>query len=215
MMPMLVQKLESKFHNKAIASTGALNDTVLHLQTILQSNFCRKQTLHIRKLVSDGILYAGLDWGTISATKGIFFCNHLEIRQHCYHLLLHLVMVHAKVNEVSKELIHPILSQLVQTLVQELLYAYRLVNCFSPSGMLQATLETEFLHTILKLYETPASAVLFTQVYDTIEKATKSDNLDDSTKMNTSLMKVKMFLEQAKRTTQVQFLCFKEHSTKK
>jgi Exocyst complex component Sec5 len=61
----------------------------------------------------------------------------IEIRQHCYHILLILVIAHATINEVSRALLKPIFAELIQILAQELLSTYRIVDRFSTGGMLQ------------------------------------------------------------------------------
>jgi exocyst complex component 2 len=131
----------------------------------------------------------------------------LEVRQYCYHILLDLVMVHAAVGKISRHMQVKVMQGMVINLAQELLHNIRFIDCFSGGGMLQATLETEFLESQLKSYETPISAKLFGQVYDTIEKLT---NAADSNQMTENLQLVRKFLQEARNATGVQFQCFKE-----
>lgn len=71
-------------------------------------------------------------------------------------------------------------------------------------------METEFLHSTLKAYETPISAALFAQIYDTIEKSTQvSDDMDDA-KMTKALAQTKTNLDQAKKMTEVQVFIYIE-----
>ena len=93
-------------------------------------------------------------------------------------------------------------------LAQELLISFRQVDKYSIAGMLQATLETEFLDSILKGFETPVSEAIFTQIYETVEKGTNADIAIDPAKMNENLLSVKSFLNVAKTSTITQFRCF-------
>ena len=68
---------------------------------------------------------------------------------------------------------------------------------------------------MLKNYETPISASMFAQVYDTLEKSTLVDQVVDDSKLNESLLQVKGFLDQAKKATGIQFMCFQEAAQKR
>ena len=116
-------------------------------------------------------------------------------------------------SEISHALIRPILEKLVETIAQEFLLSFRRVDCFSTGGMLQATLEIEFLHTTLNCYQSEKSKGIFAQIYDSIEKTTISLETVDDGKMNDMLLQVKAYLAQAKQTTGVQFMCFREISS--
>lgn len=99
-------------------------------------NYTRKQGEKIKEYVLEGILYAGVDWSLLVKPQGninLIF----EIRQHCYHILLDLVIVHATINEVSKSLLRSVFFGLVELLAQELLITFRMVDRFGSIGMLQ------------------------------------------------------------------------------
>jgi hypothetical protein len=93
-------------------------------------------------------------------------------------------------------------------LAQDLLQAFRAVDRFSISGMLQATLETEFMDTSLKSFESEMSALLFTQIYETLEHGTDMDEKVEPGVMNERLIEVKAYLQQARTATFTQFRCF-------
>lgn len=91
-------------------------------------------------------------------------------------------------------------------LAQELYLTWSSIDRFSTGGMLQATLETEFLQITLKAYETKASAAIFAQIYYLIEKAAVAAVDMTDAKMEQNLQLTKQYLENAKRQTGVQVL---------
>ncbi|KAI8904442.1 exocyst complex component Sec5-domain-containing protein [Gorgonomyces haynaldii] len=201
MIPKLCNAFESKFRVPTATIKSIATDISAHLHHMLLLNYTKRQSEKIAVLVREGILFSGIDWGTLVKPQ--------EIRQHIYHILLNLVLVHAAINEISKSLVRPILEELVQQLGQELLLTFRSVDKFSTGGMLQATLEIDFLSITLEAYQTEESLLLFNQIHEEIEKATDLPTEDD-TKMNELLGQVKVYLARAQKTTGVQFLCFKE-----
>ncbi|KAJ3334093.1 hypothetical protein HDU91_002795 [Kappamyces sp. JEL0680] len=74
--------------------------------------------------------------------------------------------------------------------------------------MLQATLETEFLDTMLKAFESPLSESMFTQIYETFERATDPDDSVEPAVMSQHLVAVKNYLAEAKNSSGTQFRCF-------
>ena len=69
-------------------------------------------------------------------------------------------------------------------------------------------METEFLDTTLKAFETPQSQAIFNQLYQLFEEGTHSDEYIDPATMNKHLSSVKSYLEDAKDYTRTQFRCF-------
>ncbi|KNC97690.1 uncharacterized protein SPPG_07153 [Spizellomyces punctatus DAOM BR117] len=208
-VPKLVALFQEKFRVTLTSDTNNLLDIVNHLDTLLFHNYMRKITRKVHDIVRQGILFSGLDWNSLPHPQ--------EVRPHCYRVLLTLVMVHAEISEVSRLLVRRVLSELFYHLAQDLLLTFRAIDKFSPGGMLQATLETEFLHQTLTAYETPASAALLTLIYDTLERGVDQHELalaetaqDGRESMKDMLKKVKMFLAEAKQATEVEFSCFRE-----
>eukprot|EP00842_Homolaphlyctis_polyrhiza_P003557 jgi/Hompol1/4201/HPOL_006980-RA len=128
-VPKLAHLVEVKLETFLTADVKNLCDTADYLENLLIQNYVRKQAMTLHKLVESGVLYSGLDWSTISKPQ--------EVRSYCYQILLHLVLVHATISEVSKQLIPKIMSEILYSLACALLMAYRKVDSFSTSGMLQ------------------------------------------------------------------------------
>lgn len=98
----------------------------------------------------------------------------------------------------------------MQVIAEELLENFRLVDGFTSSGALQAAMETEFIQTTLRTYETPVSSMMFGLVHNAIEKGAFDDGEYQQVKIAGKANATSGFLEQARRMTGVQFLCFKE-----
>jgi exocyst complex component 2 len=121
--------------------------------------------------------------------------------------------VHSQVSEFSRSLVHRVLCQLMFHLGHCMLDAYRHVDRFSPGGMLQAAMETEYIHHQLFAYETTETNAVFALVYDTIEQFVDEAALEGSSasgEMNELLAMTKVNLSTAKATTLSLYLCFKE-----
>ncbi len=69
-------------------------------------------------------------------------------------------------------------------------------------------METEFLDSILKRFETPQSEALFIQIYETFERATDPDEKVEPAVMSEYLTSVKSHLAAAKHSSATQFTCF-------
>jgi hypothetical protein len=140
-VPKLVAYFESKFQSSvsaqvkvhSITQNYTLNSE--YLEDIQICNFTKRQAVHIQGYIREGILYSGLDWSSLENPQG--FSTDTEIRQHCHHILLTLVLVHATIGEVSKNLVQTVLFEMVQIVAQELLLTIRQVDCFSATGVMQ------------------------------------------------------------------------------
>lgn len=120
------------------------------------------------------------------------------------------MIVHAQVCEISKPIVRRVISELLSYLVQDLLSCYRRVDGFSSGGMLQATLETEFIHQSLKSYETAFISSTIKLIYDTIEHNMIRLGKESPEEMQEMLQKTKELITKARISTSAQFQCFRE-----
>ncbi|KAJ3041591.1 hypothetical protein HDV00_009068 [Rhizophlyctis rosea] len=218
LIPKMVKFYGERFEGDVGVDIKTLNEAATHLDFLLFQNYIRRKAMKIRDIVRNGILFSGLDWADLARPQ--------EIRSHCYQILLMLVMVHSEVNDVSRLLVRRVLSELLYRLAQELLTTFRLVDRFSVGGMLQATLETEFLQQTLASYLSPPITQIFNLIYDSIDHSSiaASENASLLTRtedgglefdmthpeMADMVEHMKGFLEEAKEGTRVQFSCFEE-----
>jgi exocyst complex component 2 len=88
------------------------------------------------------------------------------------------------------------------------IYAYTPSPISSHLFLLQATLEIEFFHQTLMRFCTPAAVKTLTEIYETISRAyqRKPGQTED---LQHELDGVKKTLNDTRRATQIEFLCFK------
>ncbi|CAG8802430.1 5283_t:CDS:2, partial [Racocetra fulgida] len=84
--------------------------------------------------------------------------------------LLSLVIVHAQVNDVAKHLVNRTLTALLEHMARDCLEAFQKVERFGMGGMLQATLEIEFMHQTLSQYVSKEAQETLQLIYNTIEQ---------------------------------------------
>jgi exocyst complex component 2 len=99
-------------------------------------------------------------------------------------------------------------------MASDCLDSFRQVERFGMGGMLQATLEIEFMHQTLSQYVTPAASDTLQSIYQTIEQAYDPQQ-QHSGNLQSELSHVKELLVFSRKSTVVQFLCFKQNKDRK
>ncbi|KAI3479512.1 hypothetical protein L1887_58423 [Cichorium endivia] len=110
-----------------------------------------------------------------------------------YAALLSLVEVHAHVRSIAKPLVTRTITTLVDDLTATTLDAFQRIASFGMGGMLQATLEIEFLHQTLAAYISPQAEQRLKDVYETISHNYVRTSRDKDT-LNAELERVKQIL---------------------
>jgi exocyst complex component 2 len=99
-------------------------------------------------------------------------------------------------------------------MASDCLESFRQVERFGMGGMLQATLEIEFIHQTLSQYVTTQASELLQQIYQTIEQAYDPQQ-QHSGNLQNELSSVKKLLVDSRKSTVVQYLCFKQVKERK
>jgi len=129
------------------------------------------------------------------------------VRPYLYETLLFLVEVHAHVSSAARSQLERTLNALVEEIAEEALRCFRQVKRFGMGGMLRATLEIEFLHQTLSRFVTPTAAKTLAEVYNKISQAYVSRKGDEP--LQAHLDGVKKTLADTRRSTGIEFLCFR------
>lgn len=156
-----------------------------------------------------------------------------EVHPYIYEAMLQLVLVHARVTGIAKSLVPRVLSALVEQMATEALKCFEQVKSFGMGGMLQATLEIEFLHQTVGQHVSPVADEKLQQIYKTISQSyyKKPDrDADELTRELDQLKKMWVLLESSneydlaeqishslkvcKQATVLQFLCFRRSGPK-
>jgi len=173
---------------------------VAQIDKALFDTFVRDKIAHLTQTMRYGILESGLDWYETPRPT--------EVRAYIYEALTYLVQIHAQISEVARPLLDRALNAIVDQIVQDVLGCFKQVKRFGMGGMLRATLEIEFLHQTLMRFCTPGAVKTLTEIYETISRAyqRKPGQTED---LQSELDGVKKTLNDTRRATQIEFLCFK------
>ncbi|KXS19960.1 hypothetical protein M427DRAFT_505045 [Gonapodya prolifera JEL478] len=215
MVPKLLSSFQEMFAIPLNKEAQVFRDIADHLDAIIFEAFIRRKTVRLDEVVRTGILYSGIDWFLISRPQ--------EVSPYVYDLLVSLVMIHSEVSDVSKSLVRRALSELFVEVAQCVLSCFRKVDKFSVAGMLQATLETEFLHQSLASFETPLSSLILKLVYESVERGTVYEDEHSSggvsglgqlrggnnAGMTEMLRSVREYLVECRKSTAVITACFR------
>ncbi|KAG1118304.1 hypothetical protein G6F42_013231 [Rhizopus arrhizus] len=201
-MRKLIDLFEDAYHVKMEEDLRTLIDVVDQLDEILFGDYIKRKSQMIRDIIRQGILMSGIDWSSIPKPQ--------EVHPFVYEALITLVMVHSQISSVTKQLVSRALSKLLETMANDCLDSFRQVERFGMGGMLQATLEIEFMHQTLSQYVTPTASDTLQSIYQTIEQAYDPQQ-QQSSNLQSELSHVKELLVFSRKSTVVQFLCFKQN----
>ncbi|KAF9352276.1 hypothetical protein BGX26_009873 [Mortierella sp. AD094] len=177
----------------------ALVGVVGQLDGILFDDYIKRKTVVASRVITDGILYWGIDWYSIPKPTGV--------HAFMYEALLSLVVVHAQISEIAPPLVFRALSALLINMAQDCLRCFQQVERFGMGGMLQATLEMEFMNHTLSQYQSPSSDEILQMIYEAIDRAYHPEGGEN---LQNEMAALKKLLADARQSTQVQFMCFKK-----
>lgn len=201
-VPSLVKQFGDAFSVGMDQDLATFNEVSSQLDNILFSDYVERKSASISSIVSHGILKSGIDWAGIP--------KPFSVHPFIYEALLSLVQVHAHVRSIAKPLVTRTITTLVDDLATTTLESFQKVNRFGMGGMLQATLEIEFLHQTLSAFISEKAERLLKQVYETISQKYRRVDGEEKEQLNAELERVKQILVQSRKATALEFLCFRK-----
>ncbi|QRV81990.1 exocyst complex component Sec5 [Ceratobasidium sp. AG-Ba] len=200
LIPSMINQLEAAFSTSIANERRTLVEVVSQLDKTLFDEFTRSKILRLTQTMRHGILDSGLDWYETPRPT--------EVRAYIYEALTYLVQIHAQISEVARPLLDRALNTIVDEIVQDALGCFKQIKRFGMGGMLRATLEIEFFHQTLMRFCAPTAVKTLTEIYETISRAyqRKPGQTED---LQHELDGVKKTLNDTRRATQIEFLCFK------
>lgn len=201
-IPGLVKQFSDAYAVKMDDDLATLAEVAVQLDAILFNDYVQRKSGALSQIISRGILESGIDWASIPKPSGV----HSFI----YEALLSLVEVHAHVRSIAKPLVTRTITTLVDDLTATTLDAFQRIGRFGMGGMLQATLEIEFLHQTLAAYISPQAEQRLKDVYETISHNYVRTSGDKDT-LNAELERVKQILVHTRKSTALEFLCFRKN----
>ncbi|KAK9460660.1 exocyst complex component Sec5-domain-containing protein [Lipomyces oligophaga] len=198
-IPQLFDKFTDVFSIKLTDKTHIIDDSLQKLDSRLFYIFMKSKRGTISNIVRHGILKSGADWGQ--------YPSPTSVSPFVYEVLLLFVRVHAQVSSVAEGLINRVVKELLLLAVQTMLDCYRQVNKFSLGGMLQATIDVQFIDQETSSLVTDEIMKLFEATYAAIQDVTDKSAMVP-TEMAVQLDRMKKLLLQSHKNSRVEFLCF-------
>jgi exocyst complex component 2 len=161
--------------------------------------YANPRTTQLTSLLRSGILDPQMDWFETPKPT--------EIRPYMLGTLVYLVRIHAQLSSVAPSLLSRGITLLVDALAAEALRCFSTIKRFGMGGMLRATLEIEFLQQTLGSAVSGRAAAALAELYNKISKA--YERRDKNENLQEHLDGVKKTLQEARRATGVEFLCFR------
>ncbi|OAV89384.1 hypothetical protein PTTG_03981 [Puccinia triticina 1-1 BBBD Race 1] len=216
-IPRLFHQFSEAFSSDMTNDLETLMDVVGQLDTLLLGDYIKRKAEILSEIIQTGVLGGKVDWLTAPKPTGV--------NSFVYDALLTLVLVHSQVTSLvgpipssqsgGESLVKVVLSKLVEELAQECLNAFGSVEKFGMGGMLQATLEIEFIHRTLSAYITPEADLSMQGIYQKITSAyqrapAQGERDGANNELQKELEALKRTLHLSRRTTALAFVCFKK-----
>jgi len=177
------------------------------LDKTLFGDYIKDKSAKLGSIIRKGVLESGIDWYETPRPT--------EVREYMYEALLYLVSIHSQVTVVAKSLLERTMNALVEDLANEAMNCFQQVKKFGMGGMLRATLEIEFVHQTLVQYVSPTASETLTAIYGTISAAySRKPSGGQQDSLQRELDGVKKTLHESRRSTAIEFLCFKPNKDK-
>ncbi|OXC68440.1 hypothetical protein AYX13_02890 [Cryptococcus neoformans] len=111
------------------------------------------------KIIREAVLH-DTDW--VNAGKPA------EIRPYMHKIILLLVEAHAQTGDIAPTLVPRVIQALIEGITRVALSCFQQIKKYGPGGMLTATVEIEYFHSVVSLYVSSQASDNLSQIYDTI-----------------------------------------------
>lgn len=200
LIPSMLDQLEAAFGTSLMQDRQTLMIVVKELNKTLFDAYVNPKSEALEAVMRNGILDPAMDWYETPQPT--------EVRPYMYEVLTTLVGIHAQICSVAESLLERTMNRLVDQLADEGLRCFRQIKRFGMGGMLRATLEIEFMHQTLGKHVTSNATEKLSNLYNKISQAYHRRPGDENFQVN--LDGVKRTLAETRRSTQREFLCFKQ-----
>ncbi|GAA6018196.1 hypothetical protein JCM11491_005628 [Sporobolomyces phaffii] len=204
-IPRFISQFQTAFKVDMAQDVEMLMEVTDQLDKILFDDYVQRKSAQVGEIIRKGVLGGRVDWYQAEKPK--------EVHPFIYDALLSLVLVHAQVSATAKPLVARTLGALVEELATVALEAFGKVERFGMGGMLQATLEIEFMHQTLSQHVSPAADATLQSIYKTISQSYyRRPTPNSAQELQLELEGLKRTLVASRRATALQFLCFRRPS---
>jgi len=197
-VPELISQFENAFSVKLTDESKTIRDALGQIDAQLFDEYTKPLVRSITTTVRNGILSP--TWPPPAGQLAT------DVRPYVYEALLAMVDVHAQVTVTAPSLVQQVLSHLLEQLSRELLESFRQRKTFTLGGLLQATLDVEFVNQTLSQFNTPKSSEWQQLVYVELDRGSDGDA---RTGLQKELGEMKKILSSLRRCSRAEFLCFR------
>ncbi|KAL9581880.1 MAG: hypothetical protein Q9212_003627 [Teloschistes hypoglaucus] len=203
LVPQLITTFETNFSTRLTDESKTIKDVLIQIDEKLFGTYTKNIAEHLSSIIQTGITSPAWVPTTDRPT---------ELRPYIYEALLVLVSIHTEILTTAPSLLHPIISDLFEQMVLAFLSAFRTrTDRYTLAALMQATLDVEFVASILSQYTSPKASELQSQVYQELDQRT--DN-SARTKLQNELPEMRSILKRLREGTRGEFACFKKQRTK-
>ncbi|CAK7224451.1 Exocyst complex component S5 [Sporothrix curviconia] len=209
-VPRLNTQFENAFSVKLTDETKTIRDVLGQIDTRLFLSYTRPSVEELRRIIRTGILNAS------PATTAPPGGKPREARPYVYEALLLLVLVHSQVSTTAASLTQQVLSHLLEQMSRELLDAFKAYKPapssgasaqYDLAGLMQATLDVEFIAQALSQYTTERASELQGQIYQELDARTDDDA---RARLQGELPEMRSVLKRLREASKNEFACFRK-----
>ena len=209
LVPQLISIFESSFSIKLTDESKQIRDMLGQIDAKLFQSYIRPTISKLTETIRKGI--NSPDW--VPATS-----RPDQVKPYVYSAMLELVMVHTEVSTTvptsstggsQSGLLTEILQTLLETVSTAMLDAFsnRKPNHYTLPGLMQATLDTEFIAQTMAHYATKKANETQSQIYMELDKRTNNDN---RAKLQQELGDMRLVLKRLRDSSKGSFGCFRK-----
>ncbi|CAK7216236.1 Exocyst complex component S5 [Sporothrix bragantina] len=207
-VPRLNTQFENAFSVKLTDETKTIRDVLGQIDTRLFLSYTRPSVEELRRIIRVGVLESS------PATTAQPGGKPREARPYVYEALLLLVLVHSQVSTTAASLTQQVLSHLLEQMSRELLDAFKAYKPASGggaqydlAGLMQATLDVEFIAQALSQYTTERASELQGQIYQELDARTDDDA---RARLQGELPEMRSVLKRLREASKNEFACFRK-----
>ncbi|KAL8952584.1 MAG: hypothetical protein Q9222_001499 [Ikaeria aurantiellina] len=196
--PQLVSQFETNFSTKLTDESKTIKDVLSQIEAKLFKSYTGPSAKDLDNIIRNGI--TSPNWVPVTDRP-------TELRPYVYEALLLLVSIHTEISTTTPPLLGPITSYLFEQIVLAFLSAFRArTERYTLAALMQATLDVEYVASILSQYTTAKASELQSQVYQELDART-----DNSARMRlqNELPEMRAILKKLREGTRGEFVCFK------
>ncbi|KAL8708874.1 MAG: hypothetical protein Q9220_006330 [cf. Caloplaca sp. 1 TL-2023] len=197
--PQLISLFETNFSTKLTDEAKTIKDVLAQIEAKLFKSYTGHFAKDLDACIRRGI--TSPNWVPVTDRP-------TELRPYVYEALLLLVSIHTEIATTTPTLLAPCISYLFESIVLAFLSAFRArTERYTLAALMQATLDVEYVASILSQYTTARASELQSQVYQELDART--DNAA-RTRLQNELPEMRAILKRLREGTRGEFVCFRK-----